>query len=424
MLKIQGDLDLMTLPEILQWAESGRKNGTLTLSHAAVSKYFFFQNGKIIYFSSPRKGERLGELLLEQTNLSRSRLESLLVESKKLGIPFTSYLVSEKIIPLEKLKELLETLVRVAITDSLAWNTARFEFIEHIPQSIQNGSVKLEVTTQLFVSAVQFDEITNADQGTEQIMAKLQSLIADGQISLPPTPDIMQKLDRATRKDGAASTEIVKIIMADQILTSKILKVVNSSFYSLSGKITTLQHAINIIGMNALKSIATAHALGNISGDSGKKILPILRHSLLTAFLAKKIGKLARRDPEELFVCGIMHDLGKTVLLEFLRQYELSPEARDALIKQHHAHVGYLLAQAWQLSLLHQETIRYHHDPQLARSNSEYVWIIHHADILANAEDASSHVQAVSKDLMLDAEQLLPIIAEIDVLRNLASALV
>lgn len=63
MKNVSGEIDIMALPDVMQWAEVNRKTGTLTFKYQGISKMFYFQQGKIIFVSSQKEGERLGEFL-------------------------------------------------------------------------------------------------------------------------------------------------------------------------------------------------------------------------------------------------------------------------------------------------------------------------------------------------------------------------
>ena len=82
MLSVKGDLELMTLPELLQWPEMNGKNGTLAISGAGEEKFFYFQQGQLIYFNSRGKGDKLGEHLIATGLMSREKLAKVLSESK------------------------------------------------------------------------------------------------------------------------------------------------------------------------------------------------------------------------------------------------------------------------------------------------------------------------------------------------------
>ncbi len=424
MRSIKGDLDLMELSELLQWAETGQKDGTLVITHQGISKYFFFQEGKLIFFSSQEERERLVNVLYSSRQITREQLLAAVAESKKLGIPFIAYLISEKIITEAMLRQIMTTLVQEAIIAALQWHDGQFEFRESIPESVLNGPIKLNITQLLFKSAVQVDEQLEEEGGqTERMVDEIMRRIQSGRIELPPTPALMLKLNKAVEDVSASSVEIGKLIMSDLILTSKILKVVNSPFYNLAGEITSLPQAINIIGMSAVKSIATAHSLSQMSPGHERKILPILQHSLLTAFIAKKFAPLLNLNPEELFVYGILHDIGKTVLINFLAPHHLPAEQDQGILQNYHAHIGYLLAIAWKFSPAVQETTRFHHSPHRAKQFPTEAMTIHLANRMANEQQAMDFLPLIRASFRLEEGAVGPVLEQIEALFAMADTL-
>ena len=425
MRSIRGDLDLMELSELLQWAESGQKDGTLVITQKGISKYFFFQEGKLIFFSSQEERERLVNVLYSSGQVSRAQLLTAVGESKKLGIPFIAYLISEKMITETRLRQTLATLVQEVIIDALQWRDGQFEFREVIPDSVLNGPIKLNSTQLLFRSAVQVDEQLEAEGGQEaRLVDEIMRRIQTGRIELPPAPALLHKLNQAMQDESASSAMIGKLIMTDLILTSKILKVVNSPFYHLAGEITSLPQAINTIGVSAVKSIATAHSLSQMSPGHERKILPILQHSLLTAFIAKKFAPLLGLNPEELFVYGILHDIGKPVLINFLAAHDLSPEQYQDILTSYHSQIGYLLAVAWKFSPAVQETTKFHHAPHQTKLFPTEVMAIHLANRMAHEQDARGLLPLLSTSFRLEEGVVAPVLEQIEELLAHADTLI
>jgi len=422
---IKGDLGLMELPELLQWAEMGQKDGSLIVSHDGVTRYFFFQNGQLIYFFSKKEGEQLGDYLVSAGLLSHAQLTNALTESKKLAIPFATYLIAEKTITEESVCQALYDLTKAAISDILQWQAGTFEFKEIIPESVLNGPIKLHTSQLILRSAVEHDEAgEESPQRTEKIMEDFRRRIETGRIDLPPTPDLMEKLNRISQDDSIPIKEIGKVIMADQILTSKILKVVNSPFYNLAGEITSLSRAISIIGLSSVKSIATAHALSQMSPSNQQKIRPVLQHSLLTAFIAKIFAPLMQLNAEEVFVCGILHDIGKTVMINFLENYDIDASHYDSIIKTFHTDIGYQVTKSWKFSTVVQETVHFHHSPSLTKKHPRQVLLIHLADRIAHDREATDNADEICKILQAEETKVMRALQQIDQLRDSSESLI
>jgi len=415
----------MTLPELLQWPEMNGKSGTLGISGAGEEKFFYFQQGQLIYFNSRGKGDRLVEHLIASDVINHEMAAKALSESKKLHIPFLGYLISEKICSRETLHDALVDLTKAAITEVLQWPSGTFEFREEVPPHILHGPVKLNVTQLLFHSSVAHDEEDAAERRfTEQVLQELDRLIQSGLVNLPATPDLIGKLNHAIQNDTSSLAVISKIITTDQTLVSKILKVINSPFFSPGYEVTSLQRAITIMGLSAVKSVAIAHTLSTFSPANAKKVRPVLRHCLLTALLAKQLANKIDVDPDEAFVCGILHDIGKTILIDYLATAgDISESLYAEIIAKNHCRAGYYLALEWQLSEILQETILHHHTPDQAARHQNYVLLTYFANRIANDALTEEDFQRLSADLGIDADTIIPLTENLEGIKKKVAAL-
>lgn len=414
----------MSLPDIMQWAESTRKSGTLTIRQSGISKVFYIQDGKLIFISSQKQGERFGEFFIKDGHIDRKRLETALRESQRLSVPFTGYLISEGLIEQNVLEQMIERLAKIAFADSLSWEDGSFEFIDAIPAVIVNGPIKLHTSFVILESARDYDE-SHRDQTVDAraIVAKLADQIAQGNFDIPPTPDIMRKLNDALHRDDTSIQDVVTIIVSDQILTAKILKVVNSAFYSPTSKIGSIQQALVFMGLKSVVSIATVHALSGFgSGASAEQIKDVLRHSLLCAYIAKKLAALLRMDPEEAFSCGLLHDIGKTVLLNMTSTMAIPDEDKRAMIVDFHEGVGHFVTGKWNFSEVLRMSAKFHHHPEDAPAHQQVVETVYLADLIANGREIQNSLPASYQ--RIDAGALDGIAAELDSIRETVSAVI
>jgi putative nucleotidyltransferase with HDIG domain len=423
--KINGDISLMSLPDFMQWAETSKKSGTLAISFQGISKAFYLQDGKIIFISSQKEGERLGEYFMASGRLDPSQIEHGLRESKRLNVPFTGYLIDQGIIDRNTLEKTMQSLAETAFTDALTWEGGSFEFTDVIPALILNGPVMLNTSFVVFQSVKMLDETRRGQiPGAPKIgdiIKQIAKQIADGNIDIPPVPDIMVKLNDSIAREDISIQEIVKIIMADQILTSKILRVVNSAFYSPSSEITSLQQAIIYMGLKSVLSIVTVHSLTGISPKNAEEVKEILRHSLLCAFVAKKIAIALRLDPEEAFVCGLLHDIGKTVILNLIPDLQVTDDVKQELLHDYHSQVGFMIGSKWKLSEIIKNTIKYHHNPAEASAYKKMIETVHVANVIANGQDIMDTVHNCSN---LDFDKINEILSEIDNIKSSVVAII
>jgi putative nucleotidyltransferase with HDIG domain len=405
---VSGSIQLMTLTDIMQWAETGQKSGSLTIKNDSTTKVFYLQNGKIIFVSSQKAGERLGEFFTQKGSISAEHMTAGLRESQRLGVSFTGYLITQGIIGHDALETLIQLLAETAFIDALTWSDGTFEFADTLPAMIKNGPVQISTSLVLFQSVKQIDESPEPKQSnTRSVIAEISRQIAAGNIEIPPAPVVTQKLNSMLQQDDTPVQDIVDVITADQILTAKILKVVNSAFYSPADKITSLRQAIIFMGLKSVLSIAAVHTISGFGSRNADKVKEILRHSLLCAYVARKIASAEQQNAVEAFACGLLHDIGKTVILNITEGLSLTNDERAQVVAEFHESTGYLVTSKWNFSDVLQVSAGYHHHPDQAPSHGAMVQIVHLADLVANNEDsASAAFSGLSKKLREMIEEI------------------
>jgi len=327
--KVLGNLSIMPLSDIIQWADSRLKTGSLHFSLDKKKRILFFEDGNIIFASSSTAGDRLGEFMLKSSNLSKEQLNEALKKSKTLKIPFTRYLISKKMMQEDELCGIISKYAEFMVTDALSWDKGVFAFIDTIPPEIINGPIHLETLPLVFESFRALDESQqNKKPNTNKILENVADKINNGDIEIPPIPDILNKLNHKIKQD-APIKDLAAIIVTDQILTTNILKIANSPFFRQINKTTSLNQAAMQLGIKAIKNMVTAHVLSGLSSKDPTKVREVMQHSLVCAFAARTLAEMFGENPEEVFVCGLLHDIGKTVLINILSEYELTEENKN-----------------------------------------------------------------------------------------------
>lgn len=197
---------------------------------------------------------------------------------------------------------------------------------------------------------------------------------------MPAFPKSVQQVVQLTSDINASAKDIVRVIECDPVMTVKILKAINSSFYGLPQKITSVQKAVVHIGMNTIKNIALGVAAMGILKSNNRanfNTSNFLLHSLTTAALSKMLAErigLSSTQCSDCFVAGLLHDFGKMVFAEFMPdEFKLALEkSKEQQLPLHqtelefiglnHAQVGKMLAERWELSDLLIDAIADHHN--------------------------------------------------------------
>jgi putative nucleotidyltransferase with HDIG domain len=222
--------------------------------------------------------------------------------------------------------------------------------------------------------------------------------------SMPSLSITVSKIIEVVKNPQATAKDLNKVISLDPVLVGKVLKLINSAYYGLSNKVTSLVTAIIMLGMNTIKNLALSTAvLGNMKKDHNFKALNIdgfWRHSIgvgvLSKLIAAKIG-IPTNKREEYFIGGLLHDIGKIPLNElFEESYMQAIRAADMkkaklldmekeVIGITHTDVGKMIAEKWNLMDETFECVLYHHDSNMAsEKNYKLVTSVHIADIYCN----------------------------------------
>lgn len=234
-----------------------------------------------------------------------------------------------------------------------------------------------------------------------QIQERVRKLVDKVQ-GLPTLPSMLNNINQMILNPRTSAKEVAQVIASDPALTSKVLRVVNSSFYGFPNRITTITHAIVILGFNTVKSIVLSSTIFDVFRRSVKPgdfdRAEFWKHSIGCGAAAKVLGRRINYPMlEELFIAGLLHDVGKIILDQFLAdkfaEVLALVRSRDCLIVEAeaevlgltHADVGAWLFEKWNLSKGLVETTRCHHNPQLAGDQQKFAEIIHLADILVRA---------------------------------------
>jgi len=210
---------------------------------------------------------------------------------------------------------------------------------------------------------------------------ELSQKLAAAVDGMPAFPKSVQRILELTRDVNSTPKDLVQVIDKDPVVTVKILKVVNSAYYSLPRQITSIGHAVVYLGFNTIKNLALGiAAIGmlpkdNAAGFDGQQYL---LHSLATAAIAKQLAlKADDADPMDCFIAGLLHDFGKVVFAQFMpqdfshalsvsRNYGTSLHtALQQEIGVDHALVGAMLVEKWRFAPNLIETIRNQHGDNL-----------------------------------------------------------
>ena len=196
---------------------------------------------------------------------------------------------------------------------------------------------------------------------------------------LPSLPHILVKLIEVCNREPDTIKEISQIINKDASLSARLLRLVNSAYYGLPNRVTGIDQALLLLGTNAVKNIAISasvfQAFDRAKDGSVFRLKLFWWHSLMCATLAKLIAeKTSYPAPDEAFLSGLLHDIGKLVLwvnfpkeyAEILRSYRSKPDlllAGETRLGATHCEVGAWMINRWSLQSFMADAVLYHHEP-------------------------------------------------------------
>src|SRR3989338_6144726 len=237
----------------------------------------------------------------------------------------------------------------------------------------------------------------------------MQQLIESIELDqLPSLPQVLLRILRELNTETLQVSELSDCISQDTALTLKVLAVANSAAYRRQKQIISIEQGINMLGFKMVKTITVSASmqqfLSNLSGIVPLNFDSFWQHSLTTAFLSRMLAQsVGYPNIEEAYIAGLLHDVGKLVLLvtraslykELFQRHsedDSHVEEEAKLLGITHSEVGAMLAQHWNLEPLIVDAIRHHHDPvHDVRNASELVKIVFLANALSKAGMGADH---------------------------------
>jgi len=213
--------------------------------------------------------------------------------------------------------------------------------------------------------------------------------------SLPTLPGIVARLGSLAENDKVSSQEMARVIAADQVLSAKVLRLVNSAFYGFPGRVSTVSNALILLGVNVVKSLAITSSIFEIME---KNVVGLWEHSMGVAVAANVITKtLKLPDVEETSTAALLHDIGKVIIKiklqqDFAQLTDLMAkkawtilEAERELLGTDHAEIGGWLTRSWLLPEKLTEPVSCHHQVEQSSTHQTKTAVVHIADILIKA---------------------------------------
>ncbi len=210
---------------------------------------------------------------------------------------------------------------------------------------------------------------------SREIMAKLDRI----DIKLPEVPSLVFELNEIIADPMSSAGDIAQVVNKSPSLTATLLRIVNSAFYGFRSKIDNISRAVTMMGSKEVSNLALGITIMETFRDIPKEVVDVasfLEHNLACGIVARILaahGNIA--NTEQLFVSGMLHDIGRLVLCKYFPQlarmtfYEAVKsgkpllKAEQSVIGSTHVHLGKKLLNKWKLPYSLENNVYYHHNP-------------------------------------------------------------
>lgn len=261
--------------------------------------------------------------------------------------------------------------------------------------------------------------------------------------NLPTLPQVITRLSAAVKDPNSDARRVAKIIEDDPSMMARILKVVNSAFYGAAEPVNSVQDAVARMGFVAVNNIALSTSVFSTFGKKGQTDFnreEFWRHSISVGIAANVLYARSRKNlsgryqKDLLHLCGLLHDIGKIVLEQFMHDEFIASiqasqtrniplyQAEVEVMGLDHTEIGDWLAKKWNLSDTVAAVTRWHHDPAKGpREIVDLLNICHIANYICNLEKlgnggdciAPTFLHSVWKQLGLAVQDIADIVDEV-----------
>lgn len=283
--------------------------------------------------------------------------------------------------------------------------------IDALPCPNCNGRIKIDSQTSptqsklsLKSSAIKSTQQKKQSQPTtievqavkkQQLTKKILQTVKD----LPPMPQVILKAQEIMADSNSDVNKIARLIETEPSIATKVLKLSNSAYYGLSGKVTSIKHASVILGYKNLRQIISIASFSTFLGKRlpgyGFESDDFWKHCLAVALASKTIAEKKKANLEnEAHAAGLIHDVGKVVLEPYVlknkekfdtfleNENETFVNAEKQIFGLDHAEFASEICKRWNIPQTITFSIKYHHSPSL--SKGDYLsHILHVADYIA-----------------------------------------
>ena len=227
-----------------------------------------------------------------------------------------------------------------------------------------------------------------------EVKRDIERKLNASELEAPTLPHVANKILQISNDPAVGMEEIQQVVQGEPFIAGKVLSLVNSAFYSGRQRVGSLKQALVFLGLKTLRDIIFSVSLHQ-KIFKAKRYENLMEgnwaHSIGSATASGLIAERLRVEKESAYLCGLLHDIGRTVLLHSivgiedttLKGKELGEESVTVLIDDFHELVGGYVAVKWKLPPNMIESIKMHHHPDRSREHRVLTSIIYAGDRIA-----------------------------------------
>lgn len=414
---MKGTLEKSLLLDTLERLGSGKKTGVLYLTDPPQEIKIYLDQGAIIFITGTIKEARLEHLLIRKKLFSIERIKDLLLMAKKENQPLLQLLVNKKLATLTTLEKLMAFHARHIILKALTWPNGTYEFKS--ARIDGNLVAKIRYDCRQLVRDITSEaegptavQKTLADESSQITGPSLKNAILQKMKDLPPMLLTVVKAKKMLAGEDSDFEALQRILETDQSMAAKILKIANSPYYGMSGKISSLKHSITMLGLKTLSQVITLAGTGDFLNQQlkgyGFTAQEVRDHSLAVGFGSRSLAALVNPAAEgDAFIAGLLHDAGKIMLNPYVAERQIRPKTGDQdgiadlekrVLGCDHTEIAADVFSQWHFPVSVVDAIRFHHTPDQS-GDKELAYILNAADMLAKVKQDDIPIYEISSVL-------------------------
>lgn len=196
-------------------------------------------------------------------------------------------------------------------------------------------------------------------------------LAGDNSLAVPMLPALARRVIALTSDPDIAIAKLAALVAKDQVLASRVLGLANSAYSAPLQTISTVNDAIVRLGTAAVRNVVVTVSLTSKMQDPavyGVKGRELFDHALGTAYMARVVAERSRVNADEAFLCGLMHDIGKLVILKLAHEHQrrtghpVPPHVVNEALTERHAVMGAVALRRWHLPEAVDDPVMFHHN--------------------------------------------------------------